>query len=325
MADVGLRPTVEPRHLHWRYWQEREDWRGSRSYVLTDGRALLAHAALIPLSYDLQGRHLKVAHLVDWAARPGSPGTGAMLLRHLAAGVDALIGIGGSDATLRILPVLGFEKCGSVRAYVRTLRPLKLLSETSRLSWRLLPRIARSAAWCLTAPRIGDLQWQACRVPADHIGDLAPLIARTQGVASAFERSAAHLAYVLTCPIIPMECFVVEEGANPRGYFILAFAGCQVRLVDVRLDTDAPADLRALIQCVVREAKRNPGAAELATWASDPTLSQCLEECGFHARFALPIQVRNRKAPGFLPTSLRVHMLDSDAAYLHEGPEVLWA
>lgn len=325
MAAVGLRPNVESQHLHWRYWQEREDWHGSRSYVLTDGRALLAHAALIPLHHETTGRQLSVAHLIDWAARPGEPGTGVMLLRHLATRSDALIGIGGSEATLRLLPILGFQKCGSVRAYVRTLRPLKLLDDASRLSWKLLPRVARSAAWCLTAPPASGHQWRARQVASDHLRELAPLVARTRGAVPAFARTEAHLRYMLRCPIVPMECFVVEQDDRPRGYFILAFAQPQARLVDAGLDSDAPADWRALIACAVLESKRNTQIAEIATWASDSTLSRCLEESGFHARFALPIQVRSRNKAGFAPTALRVHMVDSDAAYLHEGAGVLWA
>ena len=325
MAEVGLRPNVEPRHLHWRYWQEREDSPGPRSYVVSDGSALLAHAALIPLSYEVQGHHLRMAHLIDWAARPGEPGTGAMLLRHAAARSDAMIGIGGSEATLKILPLLGFKTCGSVTGYVHTLRPLKLIAAASQPSWRLIPRIARSAVWCTTAPRIANNRWRARRIPADQLRELAPLLAGRGGSVSAFERSDALLRYMLSCPIVPMECFVVEQGANPRGYFILAFVHHQARLVDARVDTDAPADWRALIHCAVLEAKRDTAVAELATWGSDAMLAQVLEECGFHARFTMPFWARSRKTATFPPPIFRVQMLDSDAAYLHQGRGALWA
>lgn len=324
LRDLGLEPNAEPMHLRWKYWQERADCREPRSYVVTDGSALLAHAALIPLSYQAEGRELRAAHLIDWAARPGEPGTGAMLLRHAAACSDALIGIGGSDATIKILPVLGFKKCGAITGYVRTLRPLKLLAYAARPSWRLAPRVARSALWCMTAPAQGFEQWRVRRIHSEQLGEILPLLRHGSGAVPAFERSEGLLRYVLSCPVVPMECFAVEQGAGPRGYFILASVHGQARLVDAKLDSDAPADWRALIACAVREAKRDKAVAEIVTWASDSTMSQCLRESGFHPRFVAPFWARSRNTSAFPPSPFRVQMLDSDAAYLHEGRGALW-
>ncbi|MGA7540674.1 MAG: hypothetical protein WBW93_18095 [Steroidobacteraceae bacterium] len=326
MADAGLRPNVEPQDLHWKYWQERRDWSGSRSYVLCDGGAIVAHAAVIPLSCEVEGRHIRVVYLIDWAARVGEPGTGVMLLRRLAALGDALIGFGGSDATLKLLPVLGFRRCGSVTQYVRTLRPLKLLSDASQpRSWRLLPRLARSAVWCITAPRPDRDQWRARRVSVDQLHALAPFLSRSGGAVTAFERNEALLGYALSCPIVPMELFVLEHAGRARGYFILAFVSCQARLVDCWVDSDALADWCALIQCAVHQAGQRKAIAELATWGSDPMLSACLEECGFHPRSGVPILVRSGRSAGIATPTFRVQMLDSDAAYLYGEGRMLWA
>src|SRR6185312_10254298 len=56
MRSVGLEPHEDPRHLHWKYWQERADWPGSRSFVLTDGRDLLAHLAIVPGAIRYAGK-----------------------------------------------------------------------------------------------------------------------------------------------------------------------------------------------------------------------------------------------------------------------------
>lgn len=325
MAEAGLQPNAEPRELQWRYWQERADWKGPRSYVLTDGTGFLAHAALIPLGCEVDGRHLDAAHLIDWAARPSEPGAGAMLFRQLLQVVDAFIDVGGSEASLQVLPILGFRECGKATGYVRSLRPLRLLASESRPSLRLMARVARSALWSMGAPR--PTQAARCsvrKVSIDRIRELAPIFAKAQRAPLAFERSEALLVYMLNCPIAPMECYLVERSSGPVGYFILASVGSQARLVDIQSQSDAPVDLRAVIQCAVCQAGRNAAAAELATWGSDPLLSQCLEECGFHPRFNLPIWVRSGRTE-FSPASLRVHLMDSDAAYLHEGGGGLWA
>jgi len=325
MADAGLQPNVKPQEMHWKYWQQHEGWPGPRSYVVSDGRTILAHAAVVPLSCEREGHRLKAGHLIDWAARAGQPGTGIMLMKHVAALTDALIGVGGSDASLKLLPHVGFRQCGLATGYVRALRPLRLLNDTSRPSWRLLPRMARSAIWRFAAPRPDRHPWQVRRVVADQLHAFAPAFTKSRGAVTAFERSESELRYILGCPIVPMELFVLEQAGRPRGYFILAFVSCQARLVDCSVDSDAPADWRILIQCAVHQAMQRRAMAELATWGGDPVLCACLEECGFHPRFTAPIFVRSRKAIDLAAAALRVHMLDSDAAYLHGEEQLLWA
>jgi hypothetical protein len=325
MADAGLQPNGRPQDLQWKYWQSRADWIGPRSYVVSDGRTLLAHAAFVPLRCEWQGRPLKVAHLIDWAARAGEPGTGLMLMKHVATLTDALIGIGGSDASLKLLPNIGFRQCGAATGYVRSLRPLRLLSDASRPNWRLLPRMARSAVWRMLAPRPDCDQWQPRRVPAEQLNALATVFSQSPSAVTAFERSEGEVAYMLGCPMAPMELFVLEQGGSPRGYFILAFVACQARLVASWVGSDAPADWRVLIQCAVRQAMQKKAIAELVTWGSDPVLSACLEECGFHPRSRAPILIRSGKAIDLSGATLRVNMLDNDAAYLTGEGQLLWA
>jgi hypothetical protein len=59
LTEAGLQPSVDPQHLHWKYWQPRADWPGPRSYVLTSDSELIAHGAIIPGT-------------CTWGARAGS-------------------------------------------------------------------------------------------------------------------------------------------------------------------------------------------------------------------------------------------------------------
>jgi hypothetical protein len=145
------------------------------------------------------------------------------------------------------------------------------------------------------------------------------------GDATVLERSEALLTYVLECPIVPMELYAVEKAGHVRGYFLLALARGQARIADCWIDSEEQADWRALLQCAVREARRSPAVAELAIWASDPVLARSLPECGFHPRNLRPVQLLATKGFDIPAATLRVQMLDSDAAYHHPGYAVLWA
>src|SRR5579863_6860777 len=144
LAQAGLRPNVEPQDLHWKYWQPRADWTGPRSFVLTDGSAILAHGGIIPGSCAWESRRLKTLHVIDWAASPREIGAGVALMNYIGQQAEALLAIGGSAQTMQILPNIGFRVTGMVTGYARAVSPLRLLRDARPRNWRLLARFARS-------------------------------------------------------------------------------------------------------------------------------------------------------------------------------------
>jgi hypothetical protein len=323
--EAGLRPNTEPQDLQWKYWQPREDWPGPRSFVLADDNRLIAHAAVIPAWCTWGGRRIEVIHLIDWAARTGAAGAGVALLKHVGQQAQALLAVGGSAQTQQLLPHIGFRAVGVATGYVRTLHPTRLLRNSGTIAARkLLPRFARSVAWTLGAPSARSALWQVRRLGGDDVNRIAGVLpAAARGIA-VLERSAQRFRYMLSCPIVPMALFAVESSGRPRGYFLLASGPGQVRIADCWMDSDEAGDWRAMILCAVEQAKRDPQAAEVVIWASDRLLADSLAACGFHARFEIPIQLRPAQAHSMPPVPLRVQMLDSDAAFLHEGRKY-WA
>src|ERR1700722_360646 len=85
--DANL-PLIVPRHLHWKNWEERSDWPGSRGYVMTREDAITAHGTVVPLSCVNGQQHLKIVHVIDWAADPKSVGSGVTLMTRIARMVD---------------------------------------------------------------------------------------------------------------------------------------------------------------------------------------------------------------------------------------------
>src|SRR2546429_2658830 len=135
LAQAGLRPHTEPEHLDWKYWRPRSDWPGPRSFVLTEGTAPIAHAAIVPGAWSSGSQRASVFHAIDWAARPGEAGAGATLMKAIGSQAGALIAIGGSDDTLAILPPLRFPAARAPALYAGTLRPLRLLHGAGRAPW----------------------------------------------------------------------------------------------------------------------------------------------------------------------------------------------
>ena len=292
MRQAGLDPHVESVHLHWKYWRERPDWPGSRSFVLTNGSDLLAHGAVVPGILCWGAQRARVVHMIDWAARREALGARVTLLRHIAGLADFLLGILG-----------------------RPVRP----------AWKQGPRIVRSALWCWSAPRPALNGWTARRIETGELEQLHSVLPTERSGITVVERSAALFRHVLACPIVPVELFVLERNGQTGGYFLLSYAPGQARLADAWMLSEDPADWWALAHAAVQQAQCRGGMAELALWASDCDFAQILRAAGFQERLSLPIYLRPSVGESVPSTTPRVQMIDNDAYYLHFGGNELWA
>jgi hypothetical protein len=325
LAEAGLKPNVEPDALDWKYWQKREDWAGARSFVATRGTQILAHAAVVPGSWATASRRATVLHLIDWAARPNAAGVGVSLMKHVGRLADALLAVGGSEQTLRILPHIGFRPCGKAEGYVRVLHPLRFLGTFGAASWKLPARLVRRSLWRLFSPVVAPAAWSVRRIASDEMMALAeglPFAIAGMGV---FERSVGLFRYMLHCPIVPMELYALKSQNEVRGYFLLAFAPGQARIADCWVAADEPDAWHALMQYAALQAWRHRDVAELVVWSSDAVMTRALLTSGFHCRNQQPIFLRTGATEEIIPGRMRVQMLDNDAAYFHQGIAELWA
>jgi hypothetical protein len=324
LTQAGMRPDTDPQHVEWKYWRPRTDWPGPRSFVLTEGSQLIAHAAIVPGAW-LSGTHREtVLHIIDWAARPGEAGAGSILMKAVGRATGAIIAIGGSADTLAILPHLGFRAAGAATVYVRPLRPLRLFDGVAGARWRALPRFTRGVAGVLKAPAPAAPEWRARHITAEDLAQIRAVLPVSGRDITALERSTGLFAHWLACPIAPMRLYLLERAGRARGYFLLASVLAQVRIADCWVDSDEPADWHGLIACAFGEARLDPQAAEIVGWACDPLHAGAFMACGFRARQATPVQIRPSRGVAMPPRTLRVQMLDNDAAYLHAGRNEFW-
>jgi hypothetical protein len=324
LAAAGLKPNVEAGALNWKYWAERKDWAGVRSFVATRVAQIMAHTAVVPGSCATASRRVTTLHLIDWAARPNEPGVGVSLMKHVGRLADALLAVGGSEQTLQILPHIGFRPCGTAEGYVRVLHPLRFLGAFGAASWKLPARLARRSLWRLSAHVVEPAGWSIRRVASDETTTLAEVLPRASAGMGVLERSEGWFRYMLRCPIVPMELYALKNQDEVRGYFLLAFAPGQARIADCWVTTDEPSAWHALIQYATLQAWRHRDVAELVAWSSDAVMARALVSGGFHRRNKQPIFLRSAEEE-IIPGRLRIQMLDNDAAYFHHGFAELWA
>ena len=317
-------PLVQPNQLRWKYWDERPDWPGARGYALAREDGYLAHGAVVPLVCLSGGRRLRMVHLIDWAADPRSVGSGVMLLRGVARLVDAMLVVGGSDITRKVLPALGARSCGTVTRFARPLHPLKRLSG-QKPTWRAGAQVARSLLWWWMAPRRRTPGWRAERVPPEDLASRALPWPRASSAITIFERTPESIAYLCRCPTARVEVFAASRAGTVRGYFILSHVPGQVRIVDFYADTEDPESWRAVLHLAIAEAKRNRDAAEVAAFGSDRVTRAALTDCGFHPRGDIEVRLLSVTGVPLPDEPIRVQMLESDAAYLHANRKDYWA
>jgi hypothetical protein len=318
---------VERSHLHWKYWELRADWPGSRSYVYLQGGQIVAHGAVVPSVCLWREHRITALQVIDWAAKRDLSGTGVTLLKQIRKLADAMFSVGGNELTTRrILPIIGFKECGTtVTYYARPIRPLQRLANPAYRGWRLVPQVMRAAYWTLTASSRRDVEWSARPVPADQLAGASLLWPTPKHGTTLFERSNALMSYWLRCPATPMELYSVHAGGRSRGYFLLAFAAAQARLADCWIDSDDLSEWSAAVQLAVAQAKAHPEVAEVVTMTSDPMLGAALVKSGFRVRRANAMWWRAAGGIACPDAPIRYMMADTDEAYLRDARSTLWA
>src|SRR5579885_45343 len=254
----------------------------------------------------------------------GSAGSRVILLKRIATMVDAVVVAGGSEIAQRVLPALGFTVCGEITRFARPLRPLRRL-KGQKFSLRAGAQAARGLLWSWQAPPARTRGWAASRIAPEQLASAAIPWPRPAQGAAIFERTAEMVAHFLKCPAAQMELYSVAQDGLSRGYFLLAYAPGQARIADFYSCGEDRESWRILIELAVAQARRNPAVAEVVAIGSDPITRQALVDCGFHARGSYPLRLLPARGIEFPSLPVRLHRIDSDAAYLHGGKPEYWA
>jgi Acetyltransferase (GNAT) domain len=304
---------LEPRHIAWKYWSDREDWPGPRSFMARTQSRIVAHVAAWPVRIRLPDRVLQAAHLIDWASDPTYPGAGAWLLRQVRAKTELLIATGGTEITRRTLPVLGFRPIGEVCSFARPLRPFSQARTTTPKTWRTAARVVRNSAWRLYPPLSPASGWSAASLEPHEIGDAVwPAASEEIAVAA---RDAAFYRYVLASPATRHALFGLKRRGELVGFFCLAYARHVARIADLWVASAAVDDWCAAFRTASAVAAQSNDIYEVTAWASLALGKTALARAGFRLRDCSTLSACG--GPHALGgRELHVQMLDCDSSFL---------
>jgi hypothetical protein len=305
-----------PDVLRWKYFSPHPDWSGPRSYVVKKDEAIVGHGGIWPLRFGGTSTELSVIHLIDWAASRSATGAGVMLLRKLAGLADLLLTIGGSDETQKILPRLGYQQSGGLKLQVKVVRPWLQYRTSSESGWKAPVRLARNTIWSLPSLPPVPKGWSVSRIPSFD-SSVEPLLNGPRRETLTSLRTIAGLNHILGCTAATFAAYVVSEGDQMRGYFLLSQIAGQTRIVDLRLAIESPESWKAICILAAKTAAEIPETCEIVAGFSMASVQEAFEHSGFRPRQTLPIFYYDpRKILGGVVPTLDLSLLDGDGCFL---------
>lgn len=308
-------PFLQRDVLEWKYFAPRPDWNGSRSYVLQQDDAFLAHACAWPVKIVSAGRCYTALVVVDWAGSRTAPGAGIQLLRKMSSFAQILLALGGSPETQHVMPRIGYRVVGEQTLYARVLRPWRQFrARPGRATPREAARLVRNIGFAL-GPRAPIGRWTLNEVRALDANLLADSLPQ-EGYASL--RSPEFIEYVLASPAAHVTAHVLLKNGEPAGYAILSLINRQLRIAEIRIRSGEQQDWTSATAATLKGAFDFPGACELVAWASNPRLRAALQSNGFRPRGRRPVFVQDpHQLTSAAEASWDLTMLDDDTAFLN--------
>lgn len=312
---------ADPQFLEWKYLHPRDGWEGSRSYILEKDGQVVAHCGVCPVTLHLgnenPGNKITVnsVTLTDWAADPALPGVGIMLYRKLMATAPVSFVIGGAPATRLMLPRIGFRHVGEALTYAAWLRPWREFQMRPR-NERSILRLLHGVTHPARSSRQTHAGWDFAAV--DKFDDsLIPLLNDTQRAWTFCRRTPADLNYVLQCPCLKMQGFLLRRNGHLMGYFMLGKGkpDWEARLLDLMVNSADADDWNAACAAVTKAAVLDPEVCRIRALATFPILSHALASNGYWRQYKEPIMIYDpaNLSDQALPVSFQ--LIDGDAGY----------
>jgi hypothetical protein len=304
-----------PEVLRWKYFSPHPDWSGPRSYVVKREQAIVGHAGIWPLRLAGAPAELDTIHLIDWAARRAATGAGVLLLKKLAGLSDLLLTIGGSDDTQEILPRLGYRQAGELKMQVKVVRPWLQFRTTSESGWKAPARLLRNTIWSLPLLPPAPKGWHAARIRRFD-SSLESLLNNSRPDCLRPIRTSAGLNHILDCPGATFAAFLIQEGSEPRGYFVLSLVAGQARIADLRLGTDDPEKWKTAGILAAKEAAEIPETCEIVAGFSRTRVQEAFRQSGFRPRQTLPIFYYDPRKILAQAPAFDLSLLDGDGCFM---------
>jgi hypothetical protein len=304
--------------LHWKLWSPREDYTGSRSYVLERNGEIIAHSGIWPMTLHTPTGVLQGCHMFDWASDPHVLGSGVALLRKLSEMFDFLFGNAGSYMTQRIIPSIGFRKVGEAWSAARPLRPLRQMLTHQHLDWKIPARLVRNTIWSLYPRGAPPKGWAL----QEGIGQ-DEVCQRLSGIPPCSFRSNGFFRYLQNCPTAQVKVFQVQRDDRAVGKIALSLLHHQVRIAGVWLNHPSPEGLRATYELALQAARAMAPAFEIVASGSTAIREHAAVSAGLKTRSRTPIYWLFGKT-GLSPVPFEFQLADNDAVFWSCGAPLYW-
>ncbi len=310
-------PFVQPAMMSWKYWDDRDDWSGPRSYLLERDGAIVAHAGLWPLTFGTGAGALRGIHMIDWASAREVPGAGLALVQKLAALFDFIVAIGGSEMTRKVLPAFGFAEQAQQWTGTRPLRPVRQIITHQTRNWKLAPRLVRNSllAWRGTKSVEG---WRSAEI---RPRDIAPELYAEQNAenAHASPRSPAFFEYLSRCPAARVTLYGIYDDRGLRGHFALTLVRGQARVAGVWLIKPDRVAWNAAYALAQQSTRQLHDASEIVATGTGDLSGKGAADSGFRVSKSAPVYLLNKRGKLTLSTGFQFQLSDDDEAVLDTG------
>ncbi len=305
---------ANPQFLEWKYLRPHSAWKSSRSYLLEKNGEIMAHCGICPVIFHLpDGTTVNSVTMMDWAADRSAPGVGVQLLRKLMEMAPTSFIIGGAPATRLIIPRLGFKPGGdalSYSAWVRPWREFRTRPRSGRSTLRLLHGLTHHARKNSQA----GAKWEFA--PVNQFDDsLLPVLNSTKRTWTFCHRTVADLNHLLQCPPLEMQGFSLQRQGRLIGYFVLAKAQWEARLLDLAVDSADANDWSLACAMVTEAARLNPEVCRIRALGSFPILREALVRNGYWCQHKEPIMIHDPIHAWDRAFPVSFQLFDGDSGY----------
>jgi hypothetical protein len=279
-------PDFQLAMQEWKYWFPLACWpHASRSFVLEKQGQILAHAATAPVLHAGPRGSVSSQNIVDWAARPDSPGAGLALVRGFTRLTDTFLVIGGTaDAQGVFQRYPGMQPGGDASFFVRAVKPFTIARRQPSVRRWVKSAINSIRDFGPSAPPAAG--WEAIELegPPDpvgltegnHLPGWAPL-----------ERSPDLFRFIAARPDGEARFFRLDHQGRPAGACFLHRVRGQTRLMDV--SAAAPEKLEDAYRMAVRLAAGWAGTLEILAADNIPLRQAALRAAGLRAVWPNPV------------------------------------
>lgn len=299
--------------LHWKAFAAHPFREGPRSYIARYRGTIVAHAMLVPLRWNIGGRTLTAQSITDWAASRDVVGSGITIYQSLAKYADLQLGIGGTEDARKVFTRIGYRTRGNISGWILPCRPLSL--PCGPKDWKTPLRMGRDLMLRWNADLPDPIPWKLRRAVSFDPAWKIPFPKPAPGGFFS-ERTPELLNYYLSCPVAPVEGYVVEEDNIPRGFCLLSFVHQECRIAELWVDGDCEAWRKVLSAIVQQVGGQTPQVSVIAAQPSSAAFANALVSCRFRLASEQPIFINNKASTALEGVSIHLPVLENDSFYL---------